>query len=46
LEARINIRNIYTEELTAILKEMGEPAFKGKQINEWLWQKGVTDFDK
>lgn len=25
---------------------MGEPAFKVKQINEWIWQKGITDFDK
>ena len=33
------------EEMTATLKEMGEPAFRGKQVFTWL-HKGVTSFDE
>lgn len=33
------------EELTQTLKELGEPAFRGKQVFSWL-HKGVTSFDE
>ena len=33
------------EELTAQLKSNGYPAFRAKQIREWL-DRGVTDFDQ
>ena len=33
------------EELTAWLKERGEPAFRAKQIFHWLYR-GVTSFDE
>lgn len=33
------------EELTQALKELGEPAFRGKQVFSWL-HKGVTSFDE
>lgn len=33
------------EELTQTLKELGEPAFRGKQVFSWL-HKGATSFDE
>jgi 23S rRNA (adenine2503-C2)-methyltransferase len=33
------------EQLTAVLKSWGEPAFRAKQIQEWLYKHRVTDFD-
>ncbi|MDR2868301.1 MAG: 23S rRNA (adenine(2503)-C(2))-methyltransferase RlmN [Bacteroidales bacterium] len=33
-----------TEQLPIFLKEINEPAFRLKQINEWLWQKGAQTF--
>jgi len=38
-----DIKSMTMEEITAALKEMGEPAFRGKQIFSWL-HRGVTSF--
>ena len=32
-------------EVTAALKELGQPAFRGKQVYTWL-HKGVTSYDE
>ena len=42
---RIDIKSLSEEELAAFLKELGEPAFRAKQIFVWL-HKGVTSFDE
>ena len=34
-----------SEQLTAWLKEAGEPAFRAGQIMEWIWKKKVTSID-
>jgi 23S rRNA (adenine2503-C2)-methyltransferase len=39
------IRVFGLQELEKIVVGLGEPSFKAKQINEWIWQKGVLDFD-
>ena len=38
-----DIKSMTIEEITAALKEMGEPAFRGKQIFSWL-HRGATSF--
>ena len=40
----IDIKSMTLEEITQACREMGEPAFRGKQIFAWL-HKGVTSFD-
>lgn len=40
-----DIKSMTLEELTAWLKEQGEPAFRGKQIFHWLYR-GVTSFEE
>lgn len=40
-----DIRSMTPEELTAALREMGEPAFRGKQVFTWL-HRGVRSFDE
>ena len=35
-DTRADIRSMTIEELTAALKEMGEPSFRGKQVFAWL----------
>ena len=42
--ATIDLRSLPQEELTAQLKSHGYPAFRAKQIREWL-DRGVTNFD-
>lgn len=46
MDSRKNIRNLNIEELIAALKELGEKAFRGKQIYEWLWKKNAYSFDE
>lgn len=41
-----NIREIPLEELTTFLSANGEKTFRAKQITEWIWQKGVQDFEE
>ena len=40
----IDIKSITLEEITGLLKEWGEPSFRGKQVFTWL-HKGITAFD-
>ena len=42
---KTNIRAYSQQALTDILVQLGEKAFRAKQIWQWLWQKGVTRFD-
>src|SRR6187402_883470 len=40
-----DIRALSVEDLEVSLKEIGEPAFRARQVHEWLWSKGVVKFD-
>lgn len=43
----INLKRLTLPELTHWLKEeMGQPAFRARQIYQWLWQKGVSSFEE
>ncbi len=39
-----DLKSMTLEEMTILAKELGEPAFRGKQIFHWL-HRGVTDFE-
>ena len=41
----VDIKSMTLEELTVWMKEQGEPAFRAKQVFEWLYR-GVTSFDE
>jgi 23S rRNA (adenine2503-C2)-methyltransferase len=34
------------EELTALMQEIGEPAFRARQLWHWIYHRGETDFEK
>lgn len=40
-----DIRKIESSVLKSFLEKTGDKPFRTKQINEWLWKKGVRDFD-
>ncbi len=40
-----DLRKLTPEQLGEWLKSAGEPAFRAKQIREWLWMKGVTSIE-
>lgn len=46
MESKKNIRSLSLEELSAFLKSHGESAFRAKQIFEWIWKKGIVQFDE
>ncbi len=41
-----DLHDISHAELLAALEELGQPKFRAKQIEEWLWEKGATSFDE
>ena len=43
-DIKIDIRKLSKAELQVQLGEKGHPRFRAKQIHEWLWKKGVNDF--
>jgi 23S rRNA (adenine2503-C2)-methyltransferase len=40
-----NIKDLSLDEFTAYLAARGEPAYRARQIWQWLFQKGATSFD-
>ena len=40
-----DIKSLQLDELTNKLKDMGQSAFRGKQIYTWLHKRGVKSFD-
>lgn len=43
---KANIRQLQPKELEAVLIENGQPAFRSRQIWEWLWKKHARDFSE
>ena len=41
-----DFRQLSPEEIAGWLEGIGEKPFRGRQIQEWLWQKGVRSFDE
>ncbi|MBR2684019.1 MAG: 23S rRNA (adenine(2503)-C(2))-methyltransferase RlmN [Atopobiaceae bacterium] len=41
-----DIHDITHAELLSVLEELGQPKFRAKQIEEWLWEKGASSFDE
>ncbi len=46
LKIKKDIRSLNQSELTEVFKSFNEPAFRAKQVYNWLWQKCVSDFEK
>ena len=38
-----DLRSLTAKELVDLFAQIGEPAFRAKQIHEWLWKKSATD---
>jgi 23S rRNA (adenine2503-C2)-methyltransferase len=41
-----NIRELTLTELKEKLEQIGEKAFRAKQIYEWLWKKNAASFEE
>lgn len=40
-----NIRELDPGQLEDVLTSRGEPPFRARQVNRWIWEKGCRDFD-
>jgi 23S rRNA (adenine2503-C2)-methyltransferase len=45
-DAKRRLVGLDRAELTALMQEIGEPAFRAKQLWHWIYHRGETDFDK
>ena len=45
-ENRIDIKSLNFDELTAFIKEIGEPAFRAKQLYDWMHVKRARNYDE
>ncbi len=45
MEERLDIKSLYKEELKLLLKELGQPAFRAKQVFEWLHGKLAYSYE-
>jgi 23S rRNA (adenine2503-C2)-methyltransferase len=45
-KGKIDIRSLSLEKLQQHFTEMGEKAFRAKQVYEWLWKKSCFSFDE
>lgn len=45
MEKKVSIRNLSFDQLKAEMLAAGEPAFRAKQVYEWIWKKSARSFD-
>lgn len=45
MASKTDIRTLTMEQLTDAFTKHGEPAFRAKQVYDWLWAKRAVDFD-
>lgn len=41
---KTDLRNLTQDEIVQYVEELGQPAFRGRQIMSWLYRPGITDF--
>jgi len=41
-----DLHSLSTDELSRLVTGLGQPAFRARQLQEWLWNKGVVTFDQ
>ena len=43
---KLDLRNCTHGQLEALLAELGQPKFRAKQVEDWVWVKNVTSLDQ
>ena len=41
-----DLRSLSSEQILELVTSLGQPKFRAKQIEEWIWSKGATSFDQ
>ena len=45
-DTRVNLLGLDIDGLQGVVADMGEPAFRAKQLYNWIYARGVADFDQ
>lgn len=45
-QKRVDVHSLTRGQLLELLAEMGQPKFRAKQVEEWIWDKNVSSFDQ
>lgn len=45
-EQKTDLKSLGRSELEAFVRELGEPAYRGRQIFKWIYGKGATSFEE
>ena len=46
MEMRTDLRNLDRQGLIRFVEELGQPAFRGRQMMPWLYRPGITDIEE
>ena len=44
--SKLDLRTLSHDRLVELVAELGQPAFRAKQIEDWVWKKNVSSFDE
>ena len=44
--SKLDLRSLSHDRLVALVSELGQPSFRAKQIEDWLWKKNASSFDE
>ena len=42
----VNLKSLSHKELAELIESLGQPGFRTKQIEDWLWNKNVSSLDE
>ncbi|MFZ3170649.1 MAG: 23S rRNA (adenine(2503)-C(2))-methyltransferase RlmN [Carboxydocellales bacterium] len=45
-DGRTNLKTLNNRALTEFIADLGEPAYRARQVWQWLWQKGAAEFSQ
>ncbi len=46
MNTKTDLRNLTQDEIVQYVEDLGQPAFRGRQIMSWLYRPGITDFSE
>ena len=44
--AKRSLKTLSHTEIVDLVESLGQPKFRAKQLEDWIWSKGATSFDQ
>ena len=42
----VNLKSLSHKELAELIESLGQPSFRTKQVEDWIWNKNVSSLDE